>query len=77
MLNSAIFGGVEAGSALRKSMFDDEQKQVGGDWCAGGCTRWQDTEEGRQLHTDVKEAFQAWGKEHPEEYVALAKKEAK
>jgi hypothetical protein len=73
MLNSAVFGGVEAGTALRESMFDDEQKQVGHDWCVGGCQKWQDTDEGKQRFIDIKERFDDWGKEHPEEYAALVK----
>ena len=71
MLNSAIFGGVEAGTALRKSLFDDEQEQVGTDWCVGGCQKWDETSAGQDRMKLLKEMFAKWGAEHPKEYAKI------
>ena len=68
MLNSTIFVGGEAREALMKSMFDDEQKHIGDDWCAGGrkCKSFKETEEGRALKKDLNERLIKWGEENPE-----------
>ena len=61
MLNSAIFGGASARAALEKAMFDDELN-VGTDWCVGGCTSFEETEEGRRRFNELRAQNEAWKK---------------
>ena len=75
MLSSAVFGGIEARAALQKSMFDDEQKQVGIDWCVGSCQKWDETSAGQDRMKLLKTMFAEWGEEHPEEFSQIRKEQ--
>ena len=75
MLNSALFGGIEARVALQDSMFDPEQEDIGIDWCVGSCPHWRDTEEGRGRMQMLRDKFETWGQEHPKEYAELRAKQ--
>ena len=71
MLSSAVFGGIEARAALEKSMFDDEQADIGIDWCAGSCQKWDQDEAGRKRMKMLQTKFCVWRLDHPKEYQEL------
>ena len=50
MLNSTLFGGYEARTALAKASL---KLEVSTDWCVGGCTPWKETSAGRQRHEEI------------------------
>lgn len=55
MLNSTIFGGYEARSALAEAHVKCE---VNTDWCIGGCQSWEETEEGRKRFEAIRQKNQ-------------------
>lgn len=51
MLNSTIFGGLEARQALAKAHLN---LQVGNDWCVGGCPSWKKSKAGRKRFEELR-----------------------
>lgn len=51
MLNSTLFGGLEAREALAKAHL---RLEVGNNWCTGGCKSWRKTKDGRARFKELR-----------------------
>jgi hypothetical protein len=51
MLNSTIFGGLEARQELARAHL---ALKVDNNWCLGGCSSWKSSKEGRKRFRELK-----------------------